>query len=132
MSFRARFLSALSRFKGDDHNEQPENLVEGGLYSTRDEKGAYAVIKILKLDDVGVHIRLYSNQFTEHPTTLDESTLYMAGVDHGPNESLGMGHLPVSRESFAQWGARFIKTVDVTEDELDGYAMWKEASGGYF
>src|ERR1043166_4949138 len=50
-----------------------------GLYSTPNEDGTYSVIKILKLDDRGVHVRVYSNSFSAHPDTLEEGALYMAG-----------------------------------------------------
>lgn len=109
-----------------------ERLVEGGIYSTRNENGSYSVLKILKLDPQGVHVRLYSNQFADHPSKLDEAKLYMAGIDRKPGESLGMGHLPISRRSFATWGIRFVKIAPVKQDELEGYEMWREASGGYF
>ena len=109
-----------------------ERLVEGGLYSTMNKNGSYSVLKILRLDQQGVHVRMYSNQFAEHPSKLDESTLYIAGINRKPNESLGMGHAPISRRSFASWGVRFIKIVPVKQDELEGYEMWKKASGGYF
>lgn len=98
----------------------------------RNESGRYSVLKILKLDPYGVHVRIYSNQFEQHPSKLDETTLYMAGMDRKPNESLGMGHVPIRRASFASWGARFIKIVPVEQEELGGYQMWKDADGGYF
>ena len=109
-----------------------DKLVEGGLYSNRNESGTYSVLKILKLDDNGVHVRLYSNQFDKHPESLDETALHLSGINRKPNESLGMGHLPLSRGSFATWEIRFIKTVPVTKEELAGYNEWKEAQGGYF
>lgn len=109
-----------------------ERLVEGGLYSTRNENGSYSVLKILKVDPHGVHVRMYSNQFAEHPSKLEEAALYMAGMDRKANESLGMGHAPISKRSFASWGIRFIKVVPVEPEELEGYEMWREASGGYF
>jgi hypothetical protein len=106
--------------------------IEGGLYSTRNEEGTYSVLKILKVDGEGVHIRLYSNQFLERPTDVDEDTLYMAGVDREPDAVLGIGHLPLSKQSFTGWDAQFIKAVPVEEGELEGYEMWLEAEGGYF
>ena len=105
--------------------------VEGGLYYTRDNDG-YHVLKILKVDDHGFHVRLYSNQFPEPPKKIDESTLYMAGVDHKPNERLGMGHCPVSKKSFLSWGAAFVQQSTVSAEELEGYKMWLDAKGGYF
>jgi hypothetical protein len=34
---------------------------EGGIYATPQEGGKYSVLKILKIDDGGVHVRMYSN-----------------------------------------------------------------------
>ena len=109
-----------------------EEWVEGGLYGTRNEDGSYAIVKILDLDDDGVHIRAYSNKFDSEPTAVDETTRYLAGMDHGPDEQLSMGHLPLLKASFAAWAPHYLKTVPVEDSELEGYRMWKEAGGGYF
>jgi hypothetical protein len=106
--------------------------IEGGLYSTPGENGGFGVLKILKTDEGGVHVRLYSNQFPDLPVNIDEAALYMAGMDRQPDETLGMGHLPVSHQSFATWNATFVQQSSITEDELEGYRMWEEAKGGYF
>lgn len=107
-------------------------LTEGGIYSHLDEDGRYGVLKILKIDDGGVHLRLYSNRFAERPSGVDESKLFMAGINRQPHEALGMGHIPVSHRSFSTWQYRLIQMSSVTDDELDGYRVWEEASGGYF
>lgn len=106
--------------------------IEGGLYYTRNENGSYSVLKILKLDDRGVHVRLYSNQFQAPPRQIDETTLFMVGVDRKPTETLGMGHAPISKRSFQGWNATFFQQSSVKEEELEGYKMWLEAKGGYF
>lgn len=105
---------------------------EGGLYSVPAEAGKYSIVKILKTDGGGVHLRIYSNLFPSRPTAVDESKLYMAGMDHKPHELLGMGHSPISYESFRQWQPELIKVVPVQPDELEGYRMWLDAKGGYF
>ena len=107
-------------------------LAEGGLYYLPEENGTYKVLKVLKLDEGGVHVRLYSNVFASPPTRLDEASLYMAGTDRQPNEPIGMGHMPISHRSFTTWNAVYFQPSHVTEDELDGYRMWAEAKGGYF
>lgn len=109
-----------------------EKLVEGGLYVISRKVDGYQVVKILKLDEGGVHIRLYSNVYPQPPTNVDESVLYMAGMERKPDEEMGMGHLPISHASFAGWHARFVQQSTVSKEELEGYAMWKEANGGYF
>ena len=107
-------------------------LSEGGLCYFPNDNGSYSVLKILKLDDQGVHVRVYSNQFSSPPSKIDESTLFMGGVDHKPNETLGMGHAPLSKKSFEGWKATFFQQSTVKEEELEGYKMWAEAKGGYF
>jgi hypothetical protein len=121
-------MSLLSILFGCSHSK----LAEGGLYYLQNENGSCSVLKVLKLDDQGVHVRRYSNQFPSPPTGVDESTLYMVGVDHKPNETVGMGHAPLSRKSFQAWKATFFQQSSVKEDELEGYKMWLEANGGYF
>jgi hypothetical protein len=107
-------------------------VVEGGLYYTPGEHDGYSVLKVLKVDPEGVHVRLYSNHYSQPPTKIDESKLYMAGQDRKPDEGLGMGHVPLSKKTFLAWNARFIQQSTVTEAELEGYKIWLEAKGGYF
>ena len=110
-----------------------DDWVEGALYATpTEDRDGYQVLKILKIDDHGFHIRLYSNRFVDLPSAVDEDALYMARIDREPGEELGMGHLPLSKSSFAQWDAIFIQQSSVSPDELEGYNMWLEAEGGYF
>ena len=108
------------------------NPVEGGLYVTRDEDNTYTVLKVLKVDPGGVHVRQYSNRVIEIPTSLDSSTLFMAGIHREPNVKLGLGHTPVSHESFSTWPIHFVQCESVSEEELEGYNYWKEEDGGYF
>ena len=106
--------------------------MEGGLYYIHNENGSYSVFKILKIDDIGVHIRPYSNQFPTPLDKIDEGTLFMAGMDRKPNEGLGMGHMPLSKKTFDAWHATFFQQSTVKETELHGYKMWLDAKGGYF
>ena len=129
-SFLLLTMSLLSFLFGC--SQSGSKRVEGGLYYTQNENGSYSVLKILKLDDGGVHVRLYSNQFPTPPAKVDESTLYMAGVDRKPTETLGMGHAPISKRSFEGWKAVFFQQSTVKDEELEGYKMWLDAKGGYF
>jgi hypothetical protein len=122
------FFSLLS---GCSPSKSPQ-LVAGGLYYTPAEKGGYSVLKILKMDDRGVHVRIYSNVFPTLPKDIDESKLYMAGVNHKPNETMGMGHTPLSLKTFEGWNATFFQQSTVKEKELEGYKEWEKAKGGYF
>jgi len=126
-------MGVFSLLFGCAKKEPP--LVDGGLYYTQEEDGRYAVLKILKLDDHGVHVRVYSNRFDQPPPSVDPASLFMAGMPkegEARTDPMGMGHLPMSRGSFDAWGAVFIQQSAVAEDELEGYEMWSEAGGGYF
>jgi hypothetical protein len=109
-----------------------EVAMEGAIYVTPQEDGTFHPLKVLKTDEFGVHLRLYSNSYTSLPQLIDESTLYLAGIGREPGVRLGMGHIPVSYDSFTAWRALFIQQSTVDPDELDGYEVWKEAEGGYF
>jgi hypothetical protein len=127
-----KFLSVLFGTAIAASSAAADRWVEGGLYVTEQEPGRFVPLKVLKVDERGVHVRVYSNVFRAPPKTIDESTLYMAGVDRRDDEPLGMGHLPISKASFSGWNARFVQQSSVTAEELEGYDMWRDAEGGYF
>lgn len=127
-----RFLAVLFGTAIAASAPAADRWVEGGLYVTEQESGRFVPLKILKVDEQGVHVRVYSNVFRAPPRTIDESTLYMAGMDRRDDERLGMGHLPISRASFSDWNVRFVQQSSVSAEELEGYNMWRDAEGGYF
>lgn len=102
------------------------------------EEGAYFwtpcgevdLIKVLKKDDEGFHVRLYSNSFPSKPTALDASSLFFSKDQVSGRR--GIGHIPISKERFFAWGPTHVANGEVSEEELDGYRQWKDDSGGYF
>ena len=106
---------------------------EGGLYAVQNEDGSFSVIKILVVDDVGVHIRAYSNRFPESPRDLNPDSLYITDGDRKPGDSLGIGHLPVMADTFASWKPTYLRqTTAITAEDMEGHQMWQQARGGYF
>ena len=127
----------LSRLFRRDHGDPPV----GGLFVTRDEEGSFSVLKVLDVDDVAIHVRIYSNQYAKAPTEppddlelrgLDPDALekLQRGEPIDPPGRLGMGHLPFSRQTFAGIGGRLIGVVPVDPSELDGVEEWRRAAGG--
>ncbi|WP_295942492.1 hypothetical protein [uncultured Xanthomonas sp.] len=127
-----RWLAALLALFAAASPAAADSWREGGLYATSRQEGGYVLLKILKLDADGVHVRVYSNVYSVPPKAVDTSTLYLAGDNRHDDEPLGMGHLPISRASFAGWDLHFVQQSSVTEEELEGYRIWQEAQGGYF
>ncbi len=104
-------------------------LKVGGLYSIDNGDGRFGIAKILALDEMAVHVRLYKNKFSSRPQTVESDTLSLGGgISSG--EDFGIGHLPLSQEGFANWQPVFISQFPVTEEELVGYNMWKEDGVG--
>ena len=102
----------------------------GGLYSTADGKGRFSVVKILVLEPNAVHVRLYKQRFSSRPTSVDPASLTLGQLND--KDSFSIGHLPLSKASFASWGPVFISQQSISDDELEGYKTRKEAKGGVF
>ena len=83
-------------------------LREGSLYVLPKEGHQLKVLKILKLDDHGAHIRMYSNLLDQFPDAINQTTLWMAGQKDIGAE-LGMGHLPISYQTLSAWGLRRVQ-----------------------
>lgn len=86
--------------------------------------------KVFVLGEQGVHIRLYTNKWKERPSSMDTSDLSLGGIDDP--DGYGMGHLPLTKATFAAWRPIFLQNSTVSKDELDGYVIWKDGGGGYF
>jgi hypothetical protein len=104
-------------------------LFEGGLYSVPDGDGKYSMLKILKLDEEGVHVQLYSNLYDSIPSDVNQKDLF---IERNPKKFTGAMHVPLSNKVFKKWRAKLIKIIDISEEELVGYNIWKESKGGYY
>ena len=115
----------------------------GGLFSVPlqamgIESVGFGVVKLLRQQIRGVHVRVYSNTFAERPRHVEDASLESHRVDPSsiadapPSEPLAIGHLPLSHTAFRAWQPEFIRSALVDPDELLGYAEWKLAKGGFF
>jgi len=105
----------------------------GGLYYFENERNGYSVLKVLTRDDLGIHVRVYSNNFATPPANVDPATLYIASMENRKlDDGVGAGHMAVSHASFSDWRAVHFQTATVTDEELEGYRAWLQSGGGYF
>ena len=113
----------------------------GGLYASPSEDGLFLIMKVLAVDDAGIHVRMYSNRYPAVPTEPpDDLELLGMGSDFAkrmergehvePPGRLGIGHLPLSRAAFNRTERHLLGVVAVDPAELEGYEMWREAGGG--
>jgi hypothetical protein len=105
---------------------------EGGLYQYQNANGSYSVLKILKSESGGVHVRLYSNQFDSPQTKIDESKLYIVGREAKPNETIGATEVPWTWDSFSNRKPVFVQQSTVSAEELQGYNEWLKGKHNYF
>ena len=118
--------------------EAPEPTV-GAFMSVVFEEHGFGIVKLLRSEFQGVHIRVYSNVFGERPAHVDEASLEsrppdLARVMSGavPTKPFAVGHLPLSHPSFIRWQPVVVALALVDPDELLGYEEWKLAKGGFF
>ena len=92
--------------------------------------GGYKIAKVLKADGYIVHIALYKNRYPERPAGIDPATLTFGSIDDA--DGFGIGHLPLSRATFAAWLPVRFQHSQVTDEELEGYRIWEDSEGGTF
>lgn len=98
----------------------------------------FGVVKLLRQQLRGVHLRVYSNTYPERPQAIDEAELRSDPVDPErlpvtpPTEPMAIGHLPLGHGTFTAWRPQFVATALVDPEELLGYEEWKLAKGGFF
>jgi hypothetical protein len=105
----------------------PSELFEGGYYSIIDGE-RFSIAKVLKVEPDKVHVRIYQQHFAERPSSIDPSVLTLGTILDRDN--LGIGHLPLRRETFLRHGPLFLTYVEVQPNELNGYNLWKETADG--
>jgi hypothetical protein len=86
-------------------------------------------VKILVLDPDVVHLRMYKEVFPWRLNSVDPSTLTLGKLG---DEKFGIGHLPMSPETFNSWEPVLLSQQSISEEELEGYKLWKQANGGVF
>jgi hypothetical protein len=105
-------------------------LQVGGLNSVNIGEPSYRVAKVLALNRLAVHVRVYANRFDARPTEVDPAVLDVGGRRHPLG--IGIGHVPLTWDLFASWQPQLIRAGEVTQDELEGFREWERARGGVF
>jgi hypothetical protein len=100
----------------------------GDVYSVKDGKGRFAVVKVLAADDDAIHLCLYSQRFETRPSSIRSEDL--AVLPPGEGDGLGILHLPMPVNAFNGWKPQLLLRTSVTDDELAGYNTWKSSGGG--
>jgi hypothetical protein len=128
-----RFIPGSRPRSGDEAGSTPKPTYKSGeLVSVLTEDGRFGVMKILAVDDRGVHVRLYSQRFVGRPQVADTGNLSTLPVVPVQGNPFSFGHMPFSHASFRLWEPQSIRSEPVSEEELRGYRMWQKEKGGYF
>ena len=123
------FLSALcSGCKRTDSLLQ--DWRPGALYSIANGDGKFGIAKVLVVKPETVHVRVYKQKFTIRPASIDPQSLTLGSIYD--KDGFGIGHLPLSQTEFKSWKPIFLTQQSVSQEELDGYEMWKQQSGKSF
>lgn len=93
----------------------------GGLYSMHFDEKDYMVVKILALDDLGVHVRKFRETFSSRPAEISQLLV----TEELMGEADGIEYIPFSRGLFAILNAQYIQHSYVYPWEIDEYERWK-------
>ena len=124
----ALVLLLLGLAFGCQRHAPETQLVAGGLYTVENDPGKFGAAKLLVYEDGICHVRLYREEFSSRPATLDPAKLTLGGA--GDKEGFSLGHIPLREESFRAWKPVLAGKAEVKEEELEGYRIWKEDGGG--
>jgi DNA-binding beta-propeller fold protein YncE len=103
----------------------------GGLYYLESDDGPLAVGKVLEIDAVAVHLRLYQQRFARR---VGDAKLPALTVDSPSEDGLGLAHLAVTPRLFAAWRPAFVRQSTKrplpSDFELRPYRAWQQGHGG--
>ena len=102
----------------------PPAYKAGDIYSIDDGAEKFSVVKVLAVDNEMIHIRIYKQKFSSRPSSVDPKILTLGTPSD--SDGFGIGHIPLDKNAFKEWEPELIMNIPVTEDELEGYKMWKE------
>ena len=105
----------------------PSELFEGAYYSIADGE-VFSIARVLKLEPEIVHVRIYKQNFSQRPRSIDPAALTL-GIIHD-KDGFGMGHLPLRLITFMESDPIFLTHAELKPEELEGYNHWIESPGG--
>ena len=95
----------------------------GSICTVNDGDGQFGVVKVLVIDEEIAHIKIYKNKYKQRPTKIDFKTLSLGSIND--KDAFGIGHAPLARKGFDDWNPVIIGYEEVTEEDLEGYEIWK-------
>ena len=125
------FLTLVSMLLASCSNSiRGQPLEAGGLYSIESGDWGIRVAKVLVVEPSAVHIRLYKQEWPVRPGVVDPGMLTLGRPEDA--DGFGVGHLPLRESTFRSWKPSLVGRASVSEEELEGYRIWKESNGGLF
>ena len=85
-------------------------LVEGGIYSIKNSKGQFGMMKILKIEDQIMHSLVFRQLFDSRPKKVEYSAL-----------SSKPRYIRIDRKMISKWYAKLLGTTGVDSNEISQY-----------
>lgn len=108
-----------------DRGTKPKKIKVGSICSVDDGDGKFGIVKILVIEAEIIHVKMYKNKYAERPVAIDINTLSIGSVYD--EAGFGVDHQPIDRKAFDSWKPIVIAFEEVTDDDLEGYEIWKTA-----
>ncbi|HEY6160283.1 MAG TPA: hypothetical protein VI112_03645 [Bacteroidia bacterium] len=98
----------------------------GDIYSVDTGEEKFRVVKVLVVEPPYIHVRMYQDRFDKRPGKIDTKELTIG--DQASEGGPGVGSIPLPLDNFKEWEPELITNEKVTDEELQGYKVWKENS----
>ncbi|MBK7407109.1 MAG: hypothetical protein IPL49_10565 [Saprospirales bacterium] len=97
-------------------------ITPGGYYSLRTGAGRYQIIRMVAIEECGVHFVMYGKPFEEPPTHIDPQEL----------KQTPPLYMPFRWWSLFAMGPQYLMEEPVDPGELADYQRWKKEDGRYW
>lgn len=108
------------------------------LHAMGTDAPGFGLVKLLKQGFGGVHVKVFSNTWSERPAAVEEHLLQTAPADlapviagRAPTDPLATAHLALKHATFTAALPEFVATALIDPDELLPIEAWKIGNGAF-
>lgn len=105
-----------------DRVQEISGITPGAYYALQTGYNRFQVVRVIAIEECGVHFRMYQKWFDETPRHNDLEDLQQASTTY----------MPFRWWPFFVMGPEYLTQAPLSQEELDEYRQWREEDGMYW
>lgn len=97
-------------------------IVPGGIYSLQTGSSRFQVVRVIAIEECGVHFHMYGKWFEEVPDYVDLDDL----------QETSTTYMPFRWWPFYVMGPEFLSHGPLLPEDMESYRRWREEDGMYW